>query len=412
MENKTVSFNEALEKALLHAKAIQETKTVFINEALNAVLAQDIYVKKNMPSFDNSAMDGFAFKYEDLGKTLKIAKTIFAGDKPDASLKQNECYKIMTGAIVPKDVDTVVPIEKCFDITDKSVTLPNDIKKGANLRKQGEEAKIGEILIKKGTKLSYSHIALLAAQGITNVKIHLPLKIAVVSTGNEIKEPWEEASEDEIYNANAFGITAMLKNFGFDASYLGKIPDDYQKTLDFIANINSFNVIITTGGISHGEADFLYEAFINNSLKPIFHGIKIKPGHPTMMGVMKDKFVMGLPGNPLTTMLITHTLALPVLFKLQGALDIFHNYTLAKISQDINFKGKRTHLIIGNVINAKFVPINNAKVGSAMLTPLSKSSAIAYFDEDTKKVSKGEMVKVISLNQMSLTKEADNLNRF
>ena len=410
MQLDSLSLQAALEKALEAAPVKKETKIVMIDDALGKVLAEDLYVQKNLPSFDNSAMDGYAFKAADAGKRLKIQRTIFAGEKPAASLKEGECYKIMTGAQVPGDADTIAPFEKCSDVTDDAVTLPAEIQKGANLRKKGEETKVADVLFTKGTPLGYAEIALLAAQGITAVKVFLPLKIAVVSSGNEIREPWEKASEDEIYNANAFGITALLRSFGFDAVYVGSIPDDLDSTISYLAGIKSYDVILTTGGISHGDADYLYQAFVANGMQPLFHGIAVKPGHPTMMGVMRDIFIMGMPGNPLTTMVMTHTLSLPVLFKMQGSVKVHHTATLAKMGQPLNFRGKRSNIVLGNVANDIFTPTRGGKVGSGMLTPLSESNALAYFDENKESVLKNELVKVVLLHDMTRSESFGVIN--
>ena len=226
-------------------------------------------------------MDGFAIKFEDAGKTLKINKVIFAGDKGEKvkeSLSSNECYKIMTGAKVPNDADTIIPIENCIDVTERNVTIPNDIKKGANLRLKGEEQKEGNVLFTKGEELTSSHITLLASQGITMIEVYKQISIAVLSTGNEIKEPWENADEEEIYNCNSFALVSQLKEKGFNATYSGVIPDDLEKSKEFIKNLKNFDVILTTGGISMGDADFVGEAFLQNGLEILFHGVNIKPG--------------------------------------------------------------------------------------------------------------------------------------
>ena len=406
----SLPLKDALFKALDAAPIKQETKIVMINDALGKILAEDLFVQKNLPSFDNSAMDGYAFKAADAGKKVKIQKSIFAGEKPKPSLKKGECYKIMTGAQVPADADTIAPFEKCSDITDKTVTLPQHIQKGANLRLKGEETRVGEILFPKGTYLGYAEVALLAAQGITAVKVILPLKIAVVSSGNEIREPWENASEDEIYNANAFGITALLRSFGFDAVYVGSIPDNLQQTTEYLASIKSYDVILTTGGISHGDADYLYQAFIANGMKSLFHGIAVKPGHPTMMGVMRDIFIMGMPGNPLTTMVMTHTLSLPILFKMQGALAPHHIPVMAKMGQKLHFRGNRTHIVLGQLRDGVFYPTNGGKVGSGMLTPLSRSNALAYFDQSKEKVENGEFVKIVLMSDLTRSQHFELLN--
>ncbi len=407
----TLSFEEAYSKAVAHATARTQSEIVSVTEALGRIVAKEITATKNLPSFDNSAMDGFAFKAADAGKRLKVKHTIFAGEVPKASLGDGECYRIMTGAQLPSDVDTVAPIEHCSDVTEDAVTLPADIKAGSNFRKKGEELSAGEALFQSGHLLRAADIALLSAQGIMAVEVFQRPKIAVVSTGNEIKEPWEEANEDEIYNANAFGISALLKSFGFVPTYVGAIPDSLEASTDFIATLKRYDAVITTGGISMGDADFLYEAFLANGLEPLFHGISLKPGRPTMMGSMGETFVMAMPGNPLTTMLTVHALAIPVLYKIAGAKAVHHTFTYAEFSHDLKLKPGRTNIVIGHVVNGVFIPTRNNKIGSGMLTPLSESNAVAYFGEEIGSIEREDLVKVVLFEDATRAKENRTINR-
>jgi molybdopterin molybdotransferase len=394
----TITLHEAVVTAVEKAKRKEGSRRVLLTEALGCILAKDIIAKKNLPSFDNSAMDGFAFRHKEAGRTLCVAKSIFAGEVPEPILKENECYKIMTGAQIPSDVDTVVPIEQCTEVTQESVTIPAEIKKGSNFRKKGEEVSVGDVLLETGTILRAAEIALLSAQGIVAVEVVIPLRIAIVSTGDEIREPWEEASEDEIYNANAFGITALLKKYGFSPTYIGSIPDDLQKSTAFISSLKCYDVVITTGGISMGEADFLEEAFVANGLEVLFHGVNVKPGRPTMMGKMGESgetFVMAMPGNPMTTLLNIFLLSIPILRKLQGNSNPRHPVIKAPISQTLRFKSSRTNLVLGQMREGVFHVTRDNKIGSGMLTPLMESNAVAVFGEGLGEVAEGERVEVI-----------------
>src|SRR5574344_1100812 len=217
-----LDFNEAIKKSFELTNTTLSSEFVSINFAINRVVSE-------------------------AGQTLKIKRAIFAGDKDKSSdelLEKNECYKIMTGAKVPKDADTIIAI-----------------KKGSNLRLEAEELKISDILIKKGEKINSSHIALLASQGVVMVEVYKQISIAVLSTGNELKEPWQKASNEEIYNCNSFAIIAQLNEKGFNATYCGVIPDNLEKSIDFINSLKKYDVIITSGGISMGDADFMAEAF-------------------------------------------------------------------------------------------------------------------------------------------------------
>jgi len=402
----TLSLHEALQLAMESAIPKQEKETVLLNKALGRVLASDVFASKNLPSFDNSAMDGFAFKANEKGKKLQVQRTIFAGEVPEASLNEGECYRIMTGAQLPSDVDTVIPLEDCIEVTDEYAVIPDSITRGSNFRKKGEEVSAGEKLFTSGMIITASDIALLSAQGIMAVEVYCTLEIAVVSTGNEIKEPWQAANEDEIYNANAFGIQALLASFGFEAHYVGAIPDDLDETVTFIAGLKRYDVVITTGGISQGDADFLYDAFVSNGLDPLFHGINLKPGRAVMMGRMDETFVMAMPGNPLTTMLTVHTISLPVLYRLSGTVACYHQPFYAKMGQALRLKAGRTTIVIGELKAGVFTPTRDNKIGSGMLLPLCESNAVAYFSESVSDIEKESLIQVVSLQNR--TREVKN----
>ncbi len=389
-----ISFFEAMEKCLNVMKEISITKNVFIYDALGEVLAEDIKATRNSPSFNNSAMDGFAFKHSE-NKKLKIVKTIYAGDKfENFEIKEDECVKIMTGARIPLGVDTVVPIEKCMKITDEYIEIP-DIKKGANIRIKGEEFKKGEILLKKGEVLSSNKLALLVSQGIVNVKIFQKPRIAILSTGNELKEPWEIASEDEVYNVNSHSIKLLLKENGFDSDIIGIIPDSLEKSIKFIASLKErYDVIITSGGISFGEKDFMYNAFLKNNLNPLFHGIMVKPGRPTMVGIMDNVVVFALPGNPLSAYLNAFMLVVPSLKKMSGTTKYFPLKIKAINDEEFKVNPKKDHTALGIYKDGKWKVIKKYKYTSGMVSALASSNSITIIKKGREVIKKGEELEV------------------
>ncbi|HIP61092.1 MAG TPA: molybdopterin molybdenumtransferase MoeA [Sulfurovum sp.] len=404
------SFGDALEMALGSASVKTQSEIMMIDDVLGRVLAVDIVCRKNLPSFDNSAMDGFAFRYVDVGKKVDIVSTIFAGDTPAEALVEQSCYKIMTGAKVPSDADTIVPIEDCIEVSDDFVVLPKGIKKGSALRKKGEELREGSVMFGAGEILTPAHIALLSAQGIVALEVYTRLSIAVVSTGDEIKEPWDSSSDDEIYNANAFGITAELKKFGFVPTYVGSIPDDLAKSIEFISKLSPYDVIITTGGVSMGDADFLEEAFVSNGLEVLFHGVNVKPGRPTMMGVMNESFVMAMPGNPLTAMLNIFLLTIPVLFKMQGVTKYHHSFVYAKNVRAFRANPKRANIVLGAMIDGEFHVTRDNRYGSGMLTPMYESSAVAVLGEGVDGAKEDEMIKVVLFDSAVSSMKNNTIN--
>lgn len=408
-----LDFQTALEKSLDLANSISFTQIIPISNAIGKVLSKDVVCIKNLPSFNNSAMDGFAIKFCDAGKTLSINKVIFAGDKGEkveATLRENECYKIMTGAKVPLDADTIIPIENCFDVTQNSVTIPLEIKKGANLRLKGEEQKQGNILLKKGEKITSSHITLLASQGLIMVEVFRKISIAVLSTGNEIKEPWENADEEEIYNCNSYALISQLKEKDFDATYCGVIPDNLEESKNFIKNLKNYDVIITTGGISMGDADFVGEAFLQNGLDVAFHGVNIKPGRPIMMGTIDKSIIICLPGNPLTAMVNIYLFVIPMLKKIQGENSIYHGFSKALNQNSFKTKSGRVNVILGKLQNGEFFVTRDNKYGSGMITVLYESNAILVTNEETSNINENQEVKLIEFNGKFFEEKVDILN--
>ncbi|WP_024955825.1 molybdopterin molybdotransferase MoeA [Sulfurospirillum arcachonense] len=391
----TVSFDEAVEKSINLIE--KETPKEYIScfDALGRVLAEPITCKKDLPSFNNSAMDGFAFSHKDLGKTLKIKETIYAGMNISACLNNDECYKIMTGAKIPSDVDTIIPFENCIHYDENEVTLDNKTKKGSAFRFKGEEQAKGNILCNTGDVINSSVIAMLASQGITTIGVYKKISIAIFSTGDELKEPWDKASENEIYNVNSSALLSLLNEHGFQADYCGVIPDNLEESIQYFSKMKRYDAIVTTGGISMGEADFVEEALKSNGFKESFHGINIKPGKPTMMGTMGDTLVASMPGNPLAAYVNTFLLLIPALKKLQGCTNFVHEKVLANNSQKFSVKPGRVNIVLGNLKDGNFVAFNNNKYASGMITPIINSNVILISKENDSIIEENTQLKVV-----------------
>lgn len=406
-----VDFDVACKKSLELVTVVNNNEIIHILESLGRVVSKDIICEKNLPSFNNSAMDGFAFKFTQSGKTLKVIDTIFAGDKKDFPvLKDDECYRIMTGAKVPANADTIIPIENCLNVSKETITLSEAIKQGRNLRLKGEELKVGEVIIKKGEKITSSHIALLASQGISVVDIYRKLKIAILSTGNELKEPWEKADEDEIYNCNAYAMISQLREKDFEATYCGVIPDNLDLSIVFIENLKDYDVILTTGGISMGDADYVANAFLANGLKIEYHGVNLKPGRAMMMGKLNKSLVISLPGNPLAAMINCYLFVIPVLKKLQGENAFYHDFTKVLNITDFKVKENRVEAVLGKVENANFIVTKENKYGSGMISAVYESNAILVSRGDCSQITANSEVKILDFNGKFVEKKVDFLN--
>ncbi|AFL68614.1 molybdopterin molybdotransferase MoeA [Sulfurospirillum barnesii] len=392
-----VSYDDAIIRSLALVKDKPHTEWVSLFDALGRTLAKKITCKKNLPSYNNAAMDGYAFTYKEGLRELHIKKTILAGSVVDACLMGNECYKIMTGAKVPFDADTIVPFEMCELHGETMVRLPEKIKKGNALRLKGEEADVGTILLEEGVHLNSRDIALLASQGIMMVEVYKKLHVAIFSTGDELKSPWENASEDEIYDINALALLSLLKEYGFEAHYCGVIPDNLESATAYFTQMKQYDVVITSGGVSMGEADFVERALLANGFEASFHGINIKPGKPMMMGQMGDTLVASLPGNPLAAYVNTFVFLLPVLKKLQGQ-KVFHFERIDALNKEtFALRSGRVNFVLGSFSEGVFHAFDKNMYGSGMVKPLVGSNALWISDESKRSVEVDEKIKILLL---------------
>ncbi len=394
-----VGFLDALHLVADKTKNFSKKETVSLFEAVDRVLAEDILCVKPLPAFTNSAMDGYGVKVSDGGKRVVVKYTVYAGDNPEGvAINDGEAIKIMTGAPVPPSVELVVPFENGIEPDDTGVTLPDNLKKGANIRKKGEEADMDESLLSAGTVLTPSAIGMLASQGIFAVTVAAKPKVAVISSGNEIVEPWDKALEHQIYNSNASTLMALCKQYGSKPHYVRLLADTYESTVDAIKSLSGYDLILTTGGISMGEADYIGRAFIDCGLSVIFKKIQLKPGKPTMFGYLGETAVLALPGNPLSAIVNFYLFGAPAIAKMQGSKALYPNFVLAKNKIGFEIKNSRANVVLGSLRDGEFEVYGQNKYGSGMLKPIAGSNAFIVTGENITKVEEGDNVKVVLLD--------------
>ncbi|WP_241517638.1 molybdopterin molybdotransferase MoeA [Campylobacter blaseri] len=237
----------------------------------------------------------------------------------------------------------------------------------------------------------------LASQGINEVTIYEKPKIASFSSGDEIIEPWEKASEYEIYNANSSGIQAILKNSNFKSSYKGIIKDTYESTLNALRNSGDYDVIITSGGASKGDHDFMKECLLELGYEEIFSHINVRPGKPTGVYKKDSKLVFILPGNPMAAFLIAFLIVVPALKQISGQNISNHKKIVARFDGNINLKEQRSNLVLGVYKDGKFKTINNNKFGSGMIKPLVVANALYVSKVGESKLEDGRLLEIIML---------------
>ncbi|CAD7287042.1 molybdopterin molybdotransferase MoeA [Campylobacter suis] len=386
-----VEFEQAKE-ILRQNFNIKASKIVPIEVAVGEILADDILAIKNLPAFDNSALDGYAVIYDNKEDGYELIDSIFAGEKKQLSISGNQCVKIMTGALFPKGADTVIRLEDAI-IKDGKIYANEKLKKGEAHRFCGEEIKAGELLIEANTKLTAAHIMLLASQGISHISILNKPSIAIFSSGDELKEPWQSADDFEIYNANAYGIGALLKEKGLNFSYKGIIKDKLQDTIEALRNAQNFDVIFCSGGASKGEADYMKDALIKLGYKELFEHINIRPGGPCKAFAKDKKIVFILPGNPMAAFLCAMLLALPLISGTPLQIQT------GKICENIKFKQGRSNIVFCNINeNGEISVTDGNKFGSGMITPIIKSNAIYLSQPHESELLKDSLIKILKIS--------------
>ena len=371
---------------------LEEVEIISLENAINRILAKDLYAQKNLPSFDNAALDGYAFNYMDLKEALSIKGVIFAGDSKTYEIGKNECYKIMTGAKMPKNADTILMVEDEYLENNKLIIKKNPKQFNAR-RLKGEELKQGEFLLKKGTRLNSRHIALLASQGIYKIEVVRKIRIGIFSSGNELKEPWQTCDEENIYNVNALSLMSMLNYC--EIQYLGIIKDDFNIIKNTLLKTN-FDLLITSGGASMGEADFLEKAFDELNYKAIFKGVKARPARPSKLYKKDKQLALVLPGNPMAAYLSCFIFAKKIINLLNNTFEKSFKIS-AKMGVDLKIKKGRNNFILGNLENEFFIPFNNNQFGSGMILPLINSEFLLISEEKIGKYHKGDHIELLKL---------------
>lgn len=385
---------------------VAEIERVPLRGAQGRVTVADIKAPVDLPPFDNSAVDGYAVHHADLkrdGDTrLVIAGRVTAGARADLALKPGEAIRIFTGAAMPAGADTVF-MQEDVTVDGGNVTAPNGLKLGSNRRLTGEDVPAGQLVLPAGTVLEPQHVALAAALGITGIEVRRRLKVAIFSTGDEVVEPGSPRSGAAIYDANRYLLSELLARLGAEVTDLGILHDRPSELMSALrAAADGHDLIVTSGGVSTGEADFVRSA-VERVGSLVFWRIAIKPGRPVAMGVIrgvKDSAAfVGLPGNPVAVFVTFVRVVKPLLRRLSGA----RPQTLLPLPVRTAFAYKKkkdrreyVRVALRRAADGEFEAVKHPQDGAGILTSLTETDGLLEFPEDVTSIEPGERVGFLS----------------
>ncbi|AQY66889.1 MULTISPECIES: molybdopterin molybdotransferase MoeA [Pseudomonas] len=311
--------DEAIEQLLAQAPPAPPTEVIPLGQAAGRVIAEELFSPLDLPCWDNSAMDGYALRAADVpeqGGYLVLAGRIAAGHSSDELLQAGQTVRIFTGAPLPPGADSVVPQERCR-VYGQRIWCP-PLRLGEHVRKRGEEMQRGQRLLRVGQRLRAQEVGLLASAGIPWVKVYRPLRVCLLSSGDELREPGESLAPGQIYNSNRHLVTALLRGWGVEVLDYGVMADALAASRDALILASSeCDLLLTTGGVSVGEEDHLKQA-IQELGRVDFWRLAIQPGKPLAFGEVAGKPWIGLPGNPSAALITALVVVRPFLLRAQG----------------------------------------------------------------------------------------------
>lgn len=391
-----LDFHAALTQLTQQVPLLCGEESVELSDLLGRITAQAIVSPINVPAFDNSAMDGYAFNAASLeGDMLSIRGSVLAGDYDDLPLQPGECVRIMTGAPIPPNADTVV-MQENTEATGNVVRILK-YKAGSNIRRAGEDIKQGETAIPVGHQLKTADIGRLASLGIASAMVRTRLKVALLSTGDELTQPGTPLAAGEIYDSNRFALHAMLSKLPVELFDLGVIKDDYYAIRDAYVHASGLaDIIICSGGVSVGDADYT-KTVLDELGKVAFWKLAMKPGKPFAYGPIGDSHFIGLPGNPVSAIVTFYQLAIPMLASAMGWDRPSPTSVKVKAGCAIRKSPGRTDFqrgILGCDEDGNPVVMTTGAQGSGVFSSLSDANCFIVLERERGAVAKGELVNV------------------
>lgn len=384
----------------------KSSENVFLTDTIGRVLCEDVVSKENSPKYVTSSMDGYAIAHKDqeLG-VLTLSDRLPAGTfKEDAKVSKGTCIKTFTGSLMSEGSDTLIPIEN-VSVSGDEVKIITPVPFGFAVRPIGESYSQGEVLIKKGTKIGFAQIGVMAELGIVQVSVFMKPRMAVIATGSEILDLGEpKISPAQIRSSNHVTLEAIAKENGAEVSRIGIVHDDKEliKT-KIVDSLKENDIVVTTGGVSVGDYDFVKDIIKGMNLEYVVDRAAVKPGRHIRIVKLGSKYIVALPGFPYSAAVLCFLYVNPLLKAMQG-LSPKVNYIDAIIKEDYKKRSPFTEFTACNlsIENGKFyVNLDGKKTGSsAIMTNMLDDSALLRVELETKLIKKGEMVRVLPMSSL------------
>jgi molybdopterin molybdotransferase len=391
----------------LFVKPVSGVEKLPVRAALGRVLAKDVVSPINVPAHDNSAMDGYAVRHDDLGAgepvTLTEIGTAYAGREFTSEVGSGECVRIMTGAVLPKNTDTVV-IQEAVTVDGKRVTIPPGQERGQNRRLAGEDLQKGKPALRAGRMLRPADIGLIASLGIGEVSVRRKLKVAFFSTGDELVSVGKKLKTGEVYDSNRYTLWGMLQRLGCEVIDLGVVRDDPKKLeTAFRRAAADADAVVTSGGVSVGEADFTKQMMAKLG-EVVFWKIAMRPGRPMAFGRIrahgKSAYLFGLPGNPVAVMVTFYHFVRGALLTMMGRNDADLPLLRAKSETAMRKKPGRTEYQRGilELKNGEWSVRLTGAQGSGILHSMSEANCFVVLAHEHGAVKAGDYVEVMVMD--------------
>lgn len=397
-----ISYTESMKQLAAVDIKTAAVERLFLSDALGRVLAEDIVAKENSPAYPTSAMDGYAIIAADQESgEIQVLGDNPAGAEEIGEVTRGICIKTFTGSLMPRGADALIPIEN-VTYADGKIIVNEKVPEGFAVRPVGESFKEGEVLITKGTKLGYAEIGVMASLNVVMAAVFIKPRVAVLSTGSEILDLGESAHHaSQIRSSNNYTLAALAEQAGGSSVQLGIVADDEASiTRAFENALDAADIIVTTGGVSVGDYDFVKDIIPRLGAQVIYKGVNIKPGQHIMLAKKDNKFIIGLPGFAYSSTVTFMLYIIPIIRRML-ALDAGLPYVEATLMQDFNKRAKKTEFTPCNLVykNGRYeVDFEGKKIGSsAIMTNMLGACALVVTGEDSGSLKKGEKVEVINL---------------